>query len=642
MEIVRTRQAIRTGGNSRVTHDYPKTPVGGRLFRFRTAWKGAHYESVVKQGLSWTWNETLPPPEIIEQESSPEMDGMLVKLRRKRVIEEAKILRWQSRLFTVPKKDSTEDRLIIDLSILNGYIKSETFKMLTLQEVKQLLPKGYWTVSIDLKDGFWHVPVTRKKRPFLGFRWKNKNWQFRAMPFGLNVAPRAFTKVIAHVVRVMAESGIWCLPYLDDLLIIASTEDECQQKADQAVKILESLGWLLNWEKSRLTPAQRFIWLGVQFDLCTHTAMTPIEKMDSFQQLLKQVLVADFSSVREIMKLQGVANWVGQHDPIVKLMLYRTRKIIRAFKKVRLDTPITLSRGMKLSLCKWVTDSRIPQSLGVPSPDIMVQTDASLRGWGFQIDNSRFSGKFDRTMSYNINILEMLTIWYSLLVIRRRGISIQIMCDNSSAIAAVRRGSSRVPHLAVLSELIWRRAASFQWTLSVSHIQGAFNVLADQLSRGKEVTSEWSLPKKDFQKIQSRCPQLQVDLFATSLNNKLQTFISPCPDKRAAAVDALSTPWDSWDHLYLFPPTKLISRALAKLTTSTFKSAVLVTQDYPTRPWYMALKIRKVPSTLMEVHLQQVVVDTLVTKPQVTRLRVWQLSSHHTRKGFQTVDRTTQ
>ena len=79
LEIVRTRQAIRTGGNSRVTHDYLKTPVGGRLFRFRTAWKGAHYESVVKQGLSWSWNETLPPPEIIEQESSPEMDGMLVR-----------------------------------------------------------------------------------------------------------------------------------------------------------------------------------------------------------------------------------------------------------------------------------------------------------------------------------------------------------------------------------------------------------------------------------------------------------------------------------------------------------------------------------------------------------------------------------
>ena len=567
------------------------------------------------------------------------MDGMLVKLRRKRIVEKAKTLCWQSRLFTVPKRDSPEGRLILDLSILNSYIRCERFKMLTLREVKLLMPKGYWTISIDLKDGFWHVPVTPGKRPFLGFRWRNENWQFRAMPFGLNVAPRIFTKIIAHVVKVMAEAGIWCLPYLDDLLIIASTQEECQQKADQAVEILQSLGFLLNWKKSRLSPAQRFVWLGVQFDLTTHTAMTPKEKMDSFQQLLKQVLVAEVSSVREIMQLQGVANWVGQHDPIVRLMLSRTRRIIKAFKKVPLDTPIALDRGMKLSLCKWVSDTRIPQSLGAPAPDILVQTDASLHGWGFQIDHNRFSGRFDKTMAYNINILEMLTIWYSLLMIRKRRVAIQIMCDNSSAIAAIRRGASLIPHLSALSELIWRRAASFQWTLTVSHIQGSFNVLADQLSRGVELSTEWSLAEEDFQMIWNRYPKLQVDLFATSLNNKLQTFISPCPDKRAAAVDALSTPWDSWDHLYLFPPTNLISKALAKLTTSTFKNAVLITPDTPTRPWYMGLEIRKVPSTLMEVHLQQIVVDTLVTKPQVSRLRVWQLSSHHMRVSFQTATR---
>ena len=130
------------------------------------------------------------------------------------MIEKAMIVLWQSRLFTVPKKDSPEERLILDLSILNDYIKRPHFKMLTIKEVKLLLPRGYWTVSIDLKDGFWHVPVSRGKRPYLGFRWKKQNWQFRAMPFGLNVAPRIFTKLIAHVVKVMAEVGIWCLPYL--------------------------------------------------------------------------------------------------------------------------------------------------------------------------------------------------------------------------------------------------------------------------------------------------------------------------------------------------------------------------------------------------------------------------------------------
>ena len=118
--------------------------------------------------------------------------------------------------------------------------------MLTLREIKLILPKGYWTTSIDLKDGYWHIAVCRAKRPFLGFRWGDQNWQFRAMPFGLNVAPRIFTKLIAHVVAVMTKAGIWCLPYLDDLLIIAETREECLTKTQRAIDILTSLGWILN------------------------------------------------------------------------------------------------------------------------------------------------------------------------------------------------------------------------------------------------------------------------------------------------------------------------------------------------------------------------------------------------------------
>ena len=34
-----------------LANDSLKIPVGGRLFRFRAAWKGANYKSVVKKGL---------------------------------------------------------------------------------------------------------------------------------------------------------------------------------------------------------------------------------------------------------------------------------------------------------------------------------------------------------------------------------------------------------------------------------------------------------------------------------------------------------------------------------------------------------------------------------------------------------------
>ena len=80
-------------------------------------------------------------------------------MRRKRVIEKAKVVRFQSRIFTVPKKDSPEGRMILDLSILNSYIKCQYFKMLTMREVKLLLPRFFWTISIDFREGFWHVYI---------------------------------------------------------------------------------------------------------------------------------------------------------------------------------------------------------------------------------------------------------------------------------------------------------------------------------------------------------------------------------------------------------------------------------------------------------------------------------------------------
>ena len=215
-------------------NDLSHISVGGRLFRFRKTWKGAAHESIITKGLTWSWVGHPPPPKELQQRTSQEMDQQVKKLYRLKVIEKTDYIKWQSRLFMVPKKDSSEGRLIIDLSELNAYIKCPKFKMLTMNQIRLLLPKTFWTASLDLKDGYWHVPVTPKKRPYLGFRYKNQNWQFRALPFGLNVGPRIFTKLIAHIVKVMAARGIWCLPFLDDLLIISSTEEECIQHTKMA------------------------------------------------------------------------------------------------------------------------------------------------------------------------------------------------------------------------------------------------------------------------------------------------------------------------------------------------------------------------------------------------------------------------
>ena len=137
-------------------------------------------------------------------------------------IEKAKVIKFQSRVFTVPKRDSPEGRWILDLSKLNAFIKCPKFRMLTMRDVRLLLPKGFWTVALDLKDGFWHLPVSRKKRPFLGFRYRGQLWQFRAMPFGLNVAPRVMTIILRKVLGLDAVIEAATSSYIDDILVNTS------------------------------------------------------------------------------------------------------------------------------------------------------------------------------------------------------------------------------------------------------------------------------------------------------------------------------------------------------------------------------------------------------------------------------------
>ena len=124
-----------------------------------------------------------------------------MKMFRMRVIEKTRFLKFRSLLFSVPKRDSSESRTILDLSKLNDFIHLSTFKMLTLKQVRLLLPLGAWTAALDLREGFYHVLISRAFRPFLGFTYRGQNWRFRAMPFGLNIAPKIFTKLISFAIQ---------------------------------------------------------------------------------------------------------------------------------------------------------------------------------------------------------------------------------------------------------------------------------------------------------------------------------------------------------------------------------------------------------------------------------------------------------
>ena len=253
-------------------------------------------------------------------------------------------------------------------------------------------------------------------------------------------------------------------------------------------------------------------------------------------------------------------------------------------------------------------------------------TDASLRGWGIEMGEKKFSGFFHPSMTYSINVKELLVVWMALLLIDTEGVSIRILVDNTQAIFTIRKGYARTFHLRSLGDLILRRLRNKRQTLEMKHIQGSFNVLSDQLSRNTAISTEWSLPQAIFNKeILRRFPTLKWDMFATSLNKKLPRFVSPCPDTGAMAIDALTMDWSQLEGLYLFPPTPLVSKVVEKWLASRPKTTILITAYWPARPWFARLLRINKTYVKISVHLQQVVGTETIVQSSPTELLVWKL-----------------
>ena len=131
-------------------------------------------------------------------------------------------------LFLVLKKDGGM-RPVINLKGLNKFVRMEYFKMEGRHLPNSMVKSGDWFIKVDFKDAYFYVPVHLNHQRFLSFRWEGRMFQFSCLPFGLASAPRIFIKVMKPALVCLRQSGVWCIMYLDVLLITGmSSEETCQ------------------------------------------------------------------------------------------------------------------------------------------------------------------------------------------------------------------------------------------------------------------------------------------------------------------------------------------------------------------------------------------------------------------------------
>lgn len=165
-----------------------------------------------------------------------------------------------SALGAIPKKDSTDVRLIHDCSrpvssSLNSHADCEHYSYDTVDKVKANIKPGAYMAKIDLKSAYRHVPIHPSNYAATGLKWKFTGVATftylidTKLPFGAKRSPEIFHRLTQSITRMMKRRGFLVVAYLDDMLIIADTEFECWTGFWELMTLLTQLGLNVNWKK---------------------------------------------------------------------------------------------------------------------------------------------------------------------------------------------------------------------------------------------------------------------------------------------------------------------------------------------------------------------------------------------------------
>ena len=128
-------------------------------------------------------------------------------------------------------------------------------------------------------------------------------------------------------------------------------------------------------------------------------------------------------------------------------------------------------------------------------------------------------------------------------------------------------------------------------------------------------------------------------MFATLSNSHLPRFMSPVPEPRALAVDALSQDWQGRS-MYMFPPFPLLNRVIQKLRSTQVVEVILVAPWWPFQSWFPHLLCLCVEHPLVLPYRRDLLSQQdqkYISDGKSYHLHVWRLSCDTTKQqAFQT------
>ena len=132
---------------------------------------------------------------------------------------------WSSPITLVPKKDGSI-RFCVDYRRLNSVTKKDAYPLPRTQEVFDQLRGAEIFSTLDLKSGYWQMPMGEASKEKTAFTCHLGLFEFNRLPFGLTNAPALFQRAVASVLTGLIGRSV--MLYIDNIVVFSKSEEHAE------------------------------------------------------------------------------------------------------------------------------------------------------------------------------------------------------------------------------------------------------------------------------------------------------------------------------------------------------------------------------------------------------------------------------
>lgn len=525
-----------------------------------------------------------------------------------------------------------KDRFAVDLSSRNALVAHRPFRYETVPGLVAQLYAGDHLVSWDIKDAFHHIRMLAADRLRLVFRVSDHVFLPNVLPFGLKLAPWAFTQLMRPVVTALRRLGCRRISFCDDSGGAPPGSCPCFKNDANAgrrtpLALFASLGVQVHAAKGVAIGTHALPLLGFLVHTVRRLILLPPGGHSSLLVAARRLSsAACFSSLwvrrKALQRFCGLAVSCSLAISAARLRLhhlYVAQRGRAGWCHLRHGALAELAWWRRLRRSREVGRALWQPHLGA------LPTDASPYGWGGHDQNlvparGFFSPGVQRM---HINVHEFEAVTLSLMSLGHLwdpgGGVLDLRIDNKGTKYVISNMStrSRALHWARcrLRMVLVRRGLC----LRGSWLSSAANFRAEYLSRVTDRT-DWRLSPAVFADLDARWGPHIVDRFASETIAQVPRFNSLwlCPG--IVAVEAFRQWWGA-DSNFVNPPFGVVDQVLDFIEAHN-AAATVVLPVWQAQPWWSQAVATIVQAFLLPPHAGLFSPGSLQVPRRRTRWRV--------------------